>query len=105
MSDGERVMVALLDVERPTLSRCSQADVHGERKQDVALPNSGNNEHSMFDNATSSVLFSSLKKTKNKPKPPWYRSHRGDGKDGEGWKREEVERPHRGGEKSGVLAV
>lgn len=76
MSDGERVMVALLDVERPTLSRCSQADVHGERKQDVALPNSGNNEHSMFDNATSSVLFSSLKKNKKQnktsmvPKPP-----------------------------------
>lgn len=62
MSDRERVMVALLDVERPTLSRCSQADVHGERKQDVALPNSGYNEHSMFDNATNSVLFPSEKK-------------------------------------------
>lgn len=29
-----------------------------ERKQDIALPNSGNNEHSMLDNSTSMLLLS-----------------------------------------------
>lgn len=45
-----------------------------ERKQDIALPKSGNNEHSMLDNATNLVLFLSIK-------PPRSWNHWGDGKD------------------------